>query len=157
MVKGIPVRMKMLGLRVISARTREPKLCPAPDLNGLTKTPLTTKLCRTSRGAHAVKRTKDASVARSEGSQLRCGSRTAGCTRLAIVERYWLLNVKPVIHLVRDFNAHTVADLALNSEIGLNRVVVLVVRIQVEQYAARRAGCGRDTQGIDVGLSQDAE
>src|SRR5437016_2597481 len=48
-VNGMPLRMKMLGLIVISARAREAKLCPAPALKGLWKTPLKTKLCRMSK------------------------------------------------------------------------------------------------------------
>ena len=48
-VNGMPLRMKMLGLTVISARAREAKLCSGPALNGLCMTPLTTKLCRMSK------------------------------------------------------------------------------------------------------------
>jgi hypothetical protein len=45
----MPPRMKMLGLRLTSANARERKFCPLPALNGLWKTPLTTKLCRMSK------------------------------------------------------------------------------------------------------------
>src|SRR5260221_439087 len=48
-VNGMPLRMKILGLSVISAKAREAKLCAGPALNGLSRTPLTTKLCRMSK------------------------------------------------------------------------------------------------------------
>src|SRR2546426_4970290 len=47
-VNGMPLRMKILGLSVMSAKAREAKLCPGPALNGLCRTPLTTKLWRLS-------------------------------------------------------------------------------------------------------------
>src|SRR5262245_34946183 len=60
-VKGIPLRMKTDGLRLTSAKTREAKLWPGPALNGLSKTPLNTKLCRMSNAD------KERSVKRREG------------------------------------------------------------------------------------------
>ena len=68
-----------------------------------------------------------------------------------------LLNVKPVVHLIGDLDAEVVGNLALNSEVGLNRVVVLVVRIQFEEHAAWRPSRFWGSQTVDLGLGQDAE
>ncbi len=62
-----------------------------------------------------------------------------------------------MIHLIGDLNADIFGDLALNAEVGLNRVVVLVVRVQVEEYAARRPSRRRGSQAVDLGLGQDTK
>ena len=62
-----------------------------------------------------------------------------------------------MIHLIGDINAEIFGDLALNAEIGLNRVVVLVIRVQIEEHAARRPGRRRGSQTVDLGLGQDTK
>src|SRR5262245_20966958 len=65
--------------------------------------------------------------------------------------------MKTVVHLVSKLDAQVFDDLALDADVCLDGIVILVVRVQLKEYSARGAGCGGGAQAIHLRFRQNAE